>query len=318
MKFGQKMFERINMTGSIRGALAQIGAKSFDVRALAMRHAPIPEREYTEVLVDSGRQGRMFRAMVNLTETPIADLRITNVSGFGRQERNLFAAFADALEYRVVQRIKEIVPYSIGRGICNSQYAIERRSLIQNVNDYYYLTPFHETDVVLAPETCKCCFDFAYLDYMKSCFELTRQGALLVIRFGPQIVDKYLKSPLVSWMNRAGFEETWFFGADKISEWEEQSDKGEGFSFDRESRLFALSDVFKESDDLFLRLFPGVDNYLVFQRTASPHVSTMLALFLEIIEWEKAHMEQRITTSASRIVKAQEFLATFKETLPNQ
>jgi len=309
------------MIGSIITALAKIGSRRFDVCPLAMRHAPIPERDYAEVLVDSGRQGRMFRALVNLTDTPVAQLRITNVSGFGKKERVLFAAFAEAQEYRIVQRITETVPMFMDEGLCFSKYAVVRRQYIANVNAYYYLTPFHETDVVLAPEACDCCFDFAHLDYMRSCFDLTGMGAMLFIRFLPSLVAAYLKSPLMGWMKRAGFEAHWFLGADNIKDWKYQAAAGQEFSLEGESRLFILNrNKAQVETNAFCWAYRDKvsrDNYLVFQRVKRPSASTMQALFLEIIEWENANMGQRLSAPAQRIERAQRFLVAFKEQLPN-
>lgn len=274
---------------------------SLDTMSLAKKHAPIASHVYDAVLADAGNSGRAMRAITSLA-APVKDLNVTAVSDFvlsyegtlcGQVGHNLFAAFADARSFRVV----EPVPRPWLKKIAHSEYARERLGNIEEAPDYYYLTLDHAVDVVLAMWACNCCFDAQYLDYLKSAADLKNIGSMLLIRklsaYFDSIEHKLTNSPFMGWMIGAGFEPTVLLAFNPPG---------------RPNVLFPLNglDIAAEMKDISARLWTlfGVGEesktfkhsfelYLAFQRIKLVGNEVLRGIFREGIAWEKDHYDER-------------------------
>ncbi|MFA4857822.1 MAG: hypothetical protein WC901_07305 [Candidatus Margulisiibacteriota bacterium] len=209
--------------------------RDLNVMDMALRHAPLPPREFREVLRQSG-EGCAMRALINLVSPP-AGLRIVNVSNF---QREMFGALADAAAYEIVDPDAGYCPAQDDM-LGNLPYVNARKGAIGFRPEYYYLSPtLTPREIVIAPSACECCFDSQHLDYLRSTFDLSQIHALLAIRMrfswvynllgeDPRLQSftRYFKLTaerevndlykgrdpmLVQWMRRAGFEETLLVG----------------------------------------------------------------------------------------------------------
>src|SRR3989339_242534 len=285
----------------------------LETRAPTFLKAPLPRKEYLEVLADAGAVGRQIRAVMTLSGPMIEELKVTTISDFTlafewtMSERigyDHFAAFAEAGTCRMVD---PRFP-SPTKKVAFSVFARDRLALIEEISARFFMTPAMPSDIVLAPWACDCCFETQHLDYLKSLLDLRGIGSMLIIRimatnFG-QAFDRVAASPFLTWMQAAGFEPSWFLGFDNLVYLndlaldEEANGRGSvlyplpGRKIGME--VLALRQTIKEkighNEPYFDHLF---NLYLVFQRIECSDRVVLNKIFAEAMQWEREHAEER-------------------------
>jgi hypothetical protein len=186
-------------------------------------------------------------------------------------------------------------------------YFTVRLDAAQEVRDPYFLSSVRPVSAVLDGEHCGCCFDTAYLDYLKATFDLTKIGNTLIARMrgaggknDVKIAKGWLQEPLLGWMRAAGFSVNVFLAKERI-EW-----NGEVFNYsgdeDEVAELFCLpipdrveARVILEELEMGPLEFPYYNYaaFFVFQRESyAPHEQVQRILE-EAMDWERANITNR-------------------------
>lgn len=260
----------------------------LDALALARKACPsdVSAKDHENNLVSLGAEGQAYRALLGLV-SDLPQVRMTGISVFALPLwTNLFnssapSLFSDVKEFSVVDREKIIAAYG--------DLATDRARLRPGY--YYQLSERRDTDVVLSPFPCDCCYDFQALDLARATLDLRAPGSLLMLRVGEYDLGKFLEINqaigLDDWMANAGFTATYLLGIGDVA----NSDQNY-------SHLFVLTSLRALRADVsairahFLPRFAAPLNgnlwaYFVYQRTSLPPRGTMGRLFDELFTREK-------------------------------